>query len=123
MKDSEFPIEKSKRRSNNLSRKGVQSPTVYRYVEQPSADLGAGESYDSLLDYWHILLRHRMTLLSFTVVGLLAAMLISLVPTKHQLSGDKRHQRLHRELRITRVLRRDAGQTSPERIVTGTRDR
>ena len=82
MKDSEFPIEKSNRRSSKLSRKGAQLPTVYRYVEQPSADLGAGESYDSLLDYWHILLRHRMTLLSFAVVGLLAAILISLVQTR-----------------------------------------
>src|SRR6266481_593166 len=81
MKDSEFPIDKSIRRSSKLSRKGMQSPTVYRYVEQPPADLGAGESYDSLLDYWHILLRHRTTLLSFAVVGLLAAVLISLVQT------------------------------------------
>src|SRR5712664_2390793 len=81
MQDSEFPIEKSIRRSSKLSRKGMQSPTVYRYVEQPPADLGAGESYDSLLDYWHILLRHRTTLLSFAVVGLLAAILISLVQT------------------------------------------
>ena len=81
MKDSEFTIEKPNRRSSKLSRTGVQSPTVYRYVEQPSADLAGGESYDSLLDYWHILLRHRIRLLGFAVVGLLAAILISLVQT------------------------------------------
>jgi capsular exopolysaccharide synthesis family protein len=81
MKASEFPIEKPHRRSRELSRKAAQRPTVYRYVEQPSADVAAPESYDSLLDYWHILLRHRMTLLSFAVGGLLAAILISLVQT------------------------------------------
>jgi succinoglycan biosynthesis transport protein ExoP len=81
MKPSEFPIEKPNRHSSNLSRKAVQRPTVYRYVEQPSADLAEAESYDSLLDYWHILLRHRMTLLSFAAAGLVAAILISLVQT------------------------------------------
>jgi capsular exopolysaccharide synthesis family protein len=80
MKAPEFPIEKPHRRSSNLSRK-AQRPTVYRYVEQPSAEVAAPESYDSLLDYWHILLRHRMTLISFAVAGLLAAILISLVQT------------------------------------------
>jgi capsular exopolysaccharide synthesis family protein len=81
MKPSEFPIEKPNRRSGKLSRKAMQTPTVYRYVEQPPADLAGAESYDSLLDYWHILLRHRMRLLSFAAVGLLAAILVSLVQT------------------------------------------
>jgi len=81
MKASDFPLEKPNRRSTNLSRKAAQRPTVYRYVEQPSTDVAGPESYDSLLDYWRILLRHRMTLLSFAVVGLLAAIMISLVQT------------------------------------------
>jgi capsular exopolysaccharide synthesis family protein len=39
------------------------------------------QAYNSFPDYWQLLVRHRMTLLSFTVAGLFAAILISLIQT------------------------------------------
>jgi hypothetical protein len=80
MKPSEFPLDKTDRRLSELCRRAEQSPAVYRYVESPSAESAAAASYDSLLDYWHILFRHRVTLLRFALGGLLAAIMISLVP-------------------------------------------
>src|SRR5260370_23996894 len=38
--------------------------------------------YDSLLDYWHILFRHRKTLLTCALAGLFVAIIISLVQTR-----------------------------------------
>jgi capsular exopolysaccharide synthesis family protein len=81
MKGSEFPLDKTDRRLSERSRGAEQRATVYRYVESPSAEVAASPSYDSLLDYWHILLRHRKTLLSFAVAGLLGAIVISLMQT------------------------------------------
>ncbi len=54
---------------------------MYRSVESPSPENALAGNYDSLLDYWHVLFRHRVTLLKFTLGGLLAAVLISLVQT------------------------------------------
>jgi len=81
MKPSEFPLDKTDRRRNELSRGAEQRPTVYKYVESPSTEVGASPGYDSLLDYWHILIRHRMTVLRFAVAGLLGAIVVSLVQT------------------------------------------
>src|SRR5260370_30204009 len=81
MKPSEFPLDKTDRRLRELGRRAEQSPTVYRYVESPSADSAAAAGYDSLLDYWHLLFRHRATLLRFVLGGVLAASVISLVQT------------------------------------------
>jgi polysaccharide biosynthesis transport protein len=81
MEPSDFPLEKTGRRVPVLSTGAEQRPVVYRYVESPSAEVTAAPSYDSLLDYWHILFRHRMTLLSFVLVGLLGAIVISLLQT------------------------------------------
>jgi len=39
------------------------------------------QGYDSLLEYWHILFRHRFTLLKFAAVGLVGAILISFIQT------------------------------------------
>jgi succinoglycan biosynthesis transport protein ExoP len=81
MKASEFPLEKTNGRVPELNTKAEQRPSLYKYVEPPSAEVGAAPGYDSLLDYWRILVRYRMTLLRFAVVGLLAAIVISLVQT------------------------------------------
>ncbi len=82
MKDSEFPLEKSDGRLAEFGPRAGQRPTVYRYVESPSMESAASPGYDSLLDYWNILFRHRKTLLSFALVGLLGATVISLVQTR-----------------------------------------
>jgi len=66
---------------HELSTRAEQRPAVYRYVESPSAELAAPPGYDSLLDYWHTLFRHRKTLLNFALAGLLGAIVISLVQT------------------------------------------
>jgi len=81
MKPSEFPLEKPEEGLAELNARAERRPTVYRYVESPSAEVAASPGYDSLLDYWHILFRHRKTLLSFALVGLLGAIVISLVQT------------------------------------------
>src|SRR5713101_3531707 len=82
MKDSEFPLEKSDGRLTEFGPRAAQRPTVYRYMESPSMETAASPGYDNLLDYWNILFRHRKTLLSFALVGLLGAMAISLVQTR-----------------------------------------
>jgi capsular exopolysaccharide synthesis family protein len=81
MKDPEFRLEKNEGRLTEFSAWPEHRPTVYRYVESPSTE-AASPGYDSLLDYWHILFRHRKTLLSCALGGLLAAILISLVQTR-----------------------------------------
>jgi len=82
MKDSEFPLEKSDGRLAEFGPRAAQRPTAYRYMESPSMETAASPGYDNLLDYWNILFRHRKTLLSFALVGLLGAMVISLVQTR-----------------------------------------
>jgi len=81
MKPSELPIDKADRRLSEVGRRSEHSPTVYRYVESPSPENAPAGNYDSLLDYWHVLFRHRVTLLRFALGGLLAAIVISLVQT------------------------------------------
>jgi len=81
MKPSEFPLEKTDGRLNEFGRRAEQRPAVYRYVESPSPEVAASPGYDSLLDYWQILFRHRKTLLSSALMGLLGAISISLVMT------------------------------------------
>lgn len=80
MEPSELPLEKTKRRHPELSTRVEQRPVVYRYVESPEAEIAA-PGYNSLMDYWNILLRHRKILLSFALAGLLGAFVISLVQT------------------------------------------
>ena len=61
-----------------------QRPTMYRMEEQPPMMDGGGSSaqgYDSLLSYWHILVRHKTALLCFALAGLAAAILLSLFQT------------------------------------------
>src|SRR6266849_3031759 len=81
MKAPEFPLDKSDGRLTEFSPRAGQRPAVYRY-ESPHAEAAASPAYDSLLDYWNILFRHRKTLLSFALVGLLGATVISLVQTR-----------------------------------------
>src|SRR6266700_4550851 len=81
MKPSEFPLEKTNGRLNEFGRRAEQRPAVYRYVESRSPEVAASPGYDSLLDYWQILFRHRKTLISAALMGLLGAISISLVMT------------------------------------------
>jgi polysaccharide biosynthesis transport protein len=81
MEPSDFPLEKTNRRLPELSTGAEKHPALYGYVESPESEVGASPGYGSLLDYWYILLRHKMTLLCFAVGGLLAAIVISLVQT------------------------------------------
>src|SRR6266436_8161221 len=81
MKAPEFPLDKSDGRLTEFSPRAGQRPAVYRY-ESPQAEAAASPAYDSLLDYWNILFRHRKTLLSFALAGLLGAIVISLVQTR-----------------------------------------
>src|SRR5712671_3491741 len=82
MKVPEFPLERPDGRSTELDLWGNQRPTVYRHVKSASGEATATPGYDSLQDYWHILFRHRKTLLSFALAGLLGAIVISLVQTR-----------------------------------------
>jgi polysaccharide biosynthesis transport protein len=71
MKASEFAIEKANRDLPEL-RKGPQQRPIY-FV--------AAAGYEGLLDYWRILLRHKMAVACFALAGLLAAIVISLMHT------------------------------------------
>ena len=78
--NTEFPIEKTNQEKTDLSTRVERRP-VTKYIEAREVGSAPGPGSDSLLFYWHILFRHRMTLLKFTLVGLLAAVVISLVQT------------------------------------------
>src|SRR6266699_5760177 len=82
MKVPELPLERPDGGSTELDLWGNQRPTVYRPVKSASGEATATPGYDSLQDYWHILFRHRKTLLSFALAGLLGAIVISLVQTR-----------------------------------------
>src|ERR1700730_1565168 len=56
-------------------------PTVYRMDEPVQADNVESQGYDSLLGYWHILVRNKVTLLCFALAGLAVAVLFSLLQT------------------------------------------
>ena len=77
MERSEFPLERMNQRSG-LGPRTDQRPALYRYVESPHPE---PQAYNSLPDYCQLLTRHRMTLLGFTIAGLFAAILISLIQT------------------------------------------
>jgi polysaccharide biosynthesis transport protein len=81
MKDSEFPLQKNDGRLAEFSPRAEQRPALYRHVESPATEVGASPGYDNLLDYWHILFRHRMLLGRFALGGLIVAIVISLVQT------------------------------------------
>jgi polysaccharide biosynthesis transport protein len=81
MRPSDLPLDKTNGRISKLSTRVEQRPTVYRYVESPEVENSGTPGYHSLPDYWHILLRHKTTLLAFTVAGLLAAIVISVIQT------------------------------------------
>src|SRR4029077_12030887 len=57
-------------------------PVVYQMQEQMPMDNGGdAQGYDSLLGYWHILGRNKVTLLCFALAGLAVAILFSLIQT------------------------------------------
>ncbi len=80
MKSSEFPLEKCDGPAE-MGLRNEQRPTVYRHARTPATEVASQPGYDNLLDYWNILFRHRKTLLSFLLAGILGAVVISLVQT------------------------------------------
>ena len=82
MESSNFSLEKTDRRSTELSPEADQRLSKYRFVESSSAETAAAPGYDSLLDYWQMLIRHRKTLLGFVLAGLVGALVISLLQTR-----------------------------------------
>ena len=81
MKPSDLPLEKTNGRVSRLAQRAEYRPAVYRYVESQEAEGAGVAGYNSLQDYWHIIVRHKTTLLGFTVAGLLVAILISVIQT------------------------------------------
>src|SRR6266550_3137465 len=82
MESSNFPLKKTDRRSTELDSGAEQRLAQYKYAESPSTGAAVAPAYDSLLDYWQILIRHRMTLPAFVLVGRLGALAISLLQTR-----------------------------------------
>jgi capsular exopolysaccharide synthesis family protein len=82
MESSNFSLEKTDRRSTELGPEADQRLSKYRFVESSSAETAAAPGYDSLLDYWQMLIRHRKTLLGFVLAGLVGALVISLLQTR-----------------------------------------
>ena len=78
MERSEFPIEDATPSRSMLSTMTERRPTLYRYLESPDS---RGPGYTDISDYWHLLRRHRLILLGFTIAGLIAAIIISLIQT------------------------------------------
>src|SRR5260370_7079892 len=81
MQPSQFAIEKAKRRPNGLNAKAKQRPVLYAYLDSPATEGAATPGYDSLSEYWRVLVHHKMTLLAFGVFGLFAAILVTFVQT------------------------------------------
>ncbi len=81
MRASEFPIRRKNGRSMEIDLWSGQHPAPYKHAESPSPEVGGSAGYDSLLDHWQSLFRHRKTLLSFVAAGLVAAILISVIQT------------------------------------------
>jgi len=82
MESSNFSLEKTDRSSTELGPEAEQRLSKYRFVESPSVETAAAPGYDSLLDYWQMLIRHRRTLLGFVLAGLVGALVISLLQTR-----------------------------------------
>jgi succinoglycan biosynthesis transport protein ExoP len=82
MESSKFPLKKTDRGFTELSLGAEQRPGQYRYGDLPLTGPGVAPAYDSLLDYWQMLVRHRMILLGFVLAGLLGALAISLLQTR-----------------------------------------
>ena len=74
-------MHRKNRRSTEIDLWNEQRPARYKHAESPSSEVGGSAGYDSLLEYWQILFRHRKTLLSFIGAGLVAAIMISLIQT------------------------------------------
>ena len=81
MRASEFPIQRRNGRSTEIDLWNEQRPIPYKHGESAAPEIGGPGNYDSLVDHWQILFRHRKTLLAFVVAGLVAAILISLIQT------------------------------------------
>ncbi len=81
MTNSGFPLDRADRHTRELSASEKQRPTLYACVEPSGAEASMARSDDSLLEYWRLLVHHRMTLLVFAAAGLLGAILFSLVET------------------------------------------
>jgi polysaccharide biosynthesis transport protein len=81
MEFPEIPIEKTKSPRGELAPRAGPRRSVRVHVERPEI-LGSGvQSYDNLADYWHILCRYKVTLLTIALASLCAALLITLVQT------------------------------------------
>lgn len=81
MSDSEFPLQKSEGRLTEVHVRAGQRLAPYKHQEPPPFEMSDSPGYDSLLEYWHILFRHRITLLKFAGVGVVGAILISFIQT------------------------------------------
>jgi capsular exopolysaccharide synthesis family protein len=56
-----------------------QPPALQRYVEPFRSEVARTPGYDNLQEHWDAIIRHKVTLLCFTLAGLVAAILISLL--------------------------------------------
>ncbi len=81
MESSDFPIQKANRSLTELSNMAEHRRVPDHPVEPPQVDVAAPPAYYTLADCWHMVVRHKMTLLRFALVGLVGAILISLVQT------------------------------------------
>jgi polysaccharide biosynthesis transport protein len=81
MESSRFSIEKANQASAELREMPPQHYLPERRVESLRAEVPPAPGYDSFLDYWYILIRHKMPLLYFALAGLIAAILFSLAQT------------------------------------------
>jgi polysaccharide biosynthesis transport protein len=81
METPEYPIEHKDQGETELRVRAEKRHLPCKRLHAPEVGIVRGQGYDNLLDYWQMLFRHRLTLLSFALVGLFAALLISLVQT------------------------------------------
>jgi succinoglycan biosynthesis transport protein ExoP len=77
----EFPLEQTSQNLTQLGNIMGQRSVSGPYVEPARAEGAPAAAYDRLLDYRRILVCHKMTVLSFVTLGLVAAILISLLET------------------------------------------
>ena len=80
MESSNFPLEKTN--GHPPLQETERSAPLYRCVESPPRrEVATAAGYDSFLDHWRTLVRHKKMLLLITLAGLIAAILIGLVQT------------------------------------------
>jgi succinoglycan biosynthesis transport protein ExoP len=77
MNSSGFPLDKTNRQLSHFDPLAKEDA----YDEPSGLIIGAAPGYNSLWEYWRVVVAHRMKLLGFALIGLVGAITVSLLQT------------------------------------------